>query len=115
MIGQGYDDLDNYLDIRSIVRYQRAVKTLLRLLLSKSSRKLITMQRSLNVVDLPDAEKNEDVSSSDSAANYSDSAQTAAFLQKLSYDINGSSNIDQYTECLKKGVFSRSAVSFESP
>lgn len=71
MIGQGYDDLDNYLDIRSIVRYQRAVKTLLRLLLSKSSRKLINMQRSLNVVDLP-ALGNE--SSSDSAANYSDSA-----------------------------------------
>lgn len=71
MVGQGYDDLDNYLDIRSIVRYQRAVKTLLRLLLSKSSRKLINMQRSLNVVDLP-ALGNE--SSSDSAANYSDSA-----------------------------------------
>ena len=68
------------------------------------------MQRNLRVVDLPDALVQ---SSSSSAANYSDEEQTKKFLSKLSQDVKGI-QFDEYTERLKKGVFSRHAVSFEN-
>ena len=99
-VSEGYDDLSRSLDIRTIVRYQRSVRTLLRLLLSKPSRKLINFQRKMRVLEMNN-------SSSSSAPDFSDYGKTNEFLKKLNKDVDGIKGDDEHAKTLLKGMFLR--------
>ena len=79
-----------------------------RLLLNKTARKLIKMQRRENVIELPD--QYDDPSSSDSAPNYSDGEQTQKFLEKLAKEIDADAENDSIL-ALRNGVFARDGLS----
>ena len=103
-VSEGYDDLSRSLDIRTIVRYQRSVRTLLRLLLSKPSRKLINFQRKMRVLEMNNQDGN---SSSSSAPDFSDYGETNEFLKKLNKDVDGIKGDDEHAKTLLKGMFLR--------
>ena len=58
------------LDTRRIIRNQRALKTLLRLTLSKPAKKLIHMQRRSNVIELSESLNQSELSSSSSENDF---------------------------------------------
>ena len=70
------------------------MRILLRLILSKPSRKLINLQRRVRVLELP-PRKAGDESSSDSDPNFSDADKSSKFLDKLTKDVSGL-NEDKY-------------------
>ena len=51
MLGKGNKKIQHMLDLRSIIKQFRAVKTLQKLLIPKQARRLIGMQRSARVID----------------------------------------------------------------
>ena len=80
---KGLSQLENALDTRSIIRNQRALRILLSFSLSKTSRKLIHLQRRTTVLDLKKQEKVANDSSTTSVDESFDSEQETKIIRKI--------------------------------
>ena len=81
MFEKGSEKLENALDTRTIIRHQRALRVLMTIFLSQTSRKLIHLQRRTTVLDFFDRKKPPGESSTSSDAL--DSEEEALVLSKL--------------------------------
>ena len=80
---KGLSQLENALDTRSIIRNQRALRILLSFSLSKTSRKLIHLQRRTTVLDLKSQKRVTNDSSTTSVDEGVDSDQETKILRKI--------------------------------
>ena len=101
--------LKNALDMQNIIRNQRAFKTLIELLLSRPSRKLLYYQRKQIVIDLKDENKaNQSKSYSDSSS--SNEYSTKKIKKVLKKVISKPNEYDYHTNIFYKGVLERNVT-----